>query len=1151
MNKKIHFFNMKKIIHIIILLLFSLNLIAQSSDQNYILSRIYQTKDGSSYLDQIQYFDGLGRPVETVLKAQSSKDGSNWFDLITMKEYDGVGREYRQWLPVPATVKTGEYTLPATFISKSNSFYSMKAGDTYPYTETLFESSPLNRTNGQKSQGAAWNSHPTDIKYQTNATEVVNFFVNANNQLERLGNYTANMLYKNQFTDEDGKTTTEYKDKLGQLVMKRSSSNIDTYYVYNDLGQLSYVLPPLAVDGLPSNGTFDDNIYNTLGQYAYIYKYDERGNNVIKRLPGCDSICMVYDKADRLILSQDGNQRAKSVKEWTVTKYDTFGRVLYTGILNNPTTRIQFKAILDNQIITETYNPTSSFYNTGYTCTGILTGIIPLMVNYYDNYSFLKPLVVDGVDTTKLTYDASKEPDYGIKYKDAKSLLTGTRTYILDKPISKYLTTAIYYDDRGQALQSRSTNQLGGYEIAYNKYDFTGKVLNTIKLHNTATVPTFISELYRNDYDLAGRLKTTYYQLNNNPEILLIDQSQPNSYDELGRIRMKKRHNGTDIESYTYNIRNWTTMIKSGAFEEDLFYNSNLPSGISPCYNGNISYSTWTYNGIVKGYQYTYDELNRLTNAYFKKGTSTQADNTFNEYYKYDKMGNITSLLRVRSGIYIDGLKLTYNGNQLWRIEDSCGSQNLYAVKEYPATTNSTSGPSLTYDGNGNLVYDYDRKIATIRYNLLNLPDTIQFSTGNQIINRYAADGRKLGTEYFTRVTNLAIPLTPGSVIKQTYTLNTINQNGIAYIDNKEYSTLNGNAALTALKRVYNAEGYAENSTSTNPIYNYYRKDHLGNIREVNTYGSSGPFNQRTQYYPSGLPWAYNSDDNPGFQTRKYNGKEFIEMHGYDTYDYGARGLQAALGRFTSVDPLAEKYYSISPYAYCAGNPVNRIDPDGRKITNSNGYVLSNRTLMEQLAKFDMMVSRISGLDRNSYSFNLTGGDRYRKNGNIYSATNNTIVRRSAKFSPHLRESGAFGVDLGFSKKISYQTIQAAAKSVGMRLDPDGPYSDNHFHLDIKNYKGNFIYEDTQYIPTDEDFIGHYKGDNRNNSIELNEVIIKPEKSEYEDSQDQVLDKQIEDMNWSSVKPNENGNTGRYNQPNRTTDQFYNDDFLKWYYDLK
>jgi RHS repeat-associated protein len=87
---------------------------------------------------------------------------------------------------------------------------------------------------------------------------------------------------------------------------------------------------------------------------------------------------------------------------------------------------------------------------------------------------------------------------------------------------------------------------------------------------------------------------------------------------------------------------------------------------------------------------------------------------------------------------------------------------------------------------------------------------------------------------------------------------------------------------------------------------------------------------QSTQYYPSGLPWASIASDSTGLQERKYNGKEFVEMHGYDTYDYGARGYYAAMGRFICVDPLAEMDYSVSPYAYCGDNPINRIDPDGR-----------------------------------------------------------------------------------------------------------------------------------------------------------------------------------------------------------------------------
>jgi len=163
-----------------------------------------------------------------------------------------------------------------------------------------------------------------------------------------------------------------------------------------------------------------------------------------------------------------------------------------------------------------------------------------------------------------------------------------------------------------------------------------------------------------------------------------------------------------------------------------------------------------------------------------------------------------------------------------------------------------------------------------------------QFSTGNQIINRYAADGRKLGTGYFSRVTNLAVPLITGRVINQTYTLNVINQNGTDYIDNKEYNTLNGNPALTALQRIYNTEGYADTISATIPNYKYYRRDHLGNNRELWVANTKKTI-QRTQYYPSGLPWASNTGDNPGLQERKYNGKEFVEMSGYDGYEYGAR----------------------------------------------------------------------------------------------------------------------------------------------------------------------------------------------------------------------------------------------------------------------
>ena len=242
------------------------------------------------------------------------------------------------------------------------------------------------------------------------------------------------------------------------------------------------------------------------------------------------------------------------------------------------------------------------------------------------------------------------------------------------------------------------------------------------------------------------------------------------------------------------------------------------------------------------------------------------------------------------------------------------------------------------------ILTDLNRYIVSIRNNILNLPSLLptlfgegpvvrfQFGTGNQIINRYAASrwlsgGRKLGTEYFTKLIPVTIPINKDTT--WTFSSGLVSQNGTVYIDNKEYTTLNGNAALTALQRIYNAEGYADTITATIPNYKYYRRDHLGNNREVWVANTKKTI-QRTQYYPSGLPWASNTGDNPGQQVRKYNGKEFVEMNGYDTYDYGARGYYPAMGRFTSVDPMAENNYSISPYSYCGNNPVNIIDPDGQ-----------------------------------------------------------------------------------------------------------------------------------------------------------------------------------------------------------------------------
>ncbi|MFV0546257.1 MAG: RHS repeat-associated core domain-containing protein, partial [Bacteroides sp.] len=127
-----------------------------------------------------------------------------------------------------------------------------------------------------------------------------------------------------------------------------------------------------------------------------------------------------------------------------------------------------------------------------------------------------------------------------------------------------------------------------------------------------------------------------------------------------------------------------------------------------------------------------------------------------------------------------------------------------------------------------------------------------------------------------------------------------------------------------SLKRILVDGGYIENDK-----YYYYIQDHLGNNRVVAQ--TDGTVLQVSHYYPFGMTFTENNTGDSKVQRYKYNGKEFDGERGLNVYDYFARYMDPALGRFMTVDPLAEKFYSVSPYVYCGNNPINLIDPDGKE----------------------------------------------------------------------------------------------------------------------------------------------------------------------------------------------------------------------------
>ena len=141
-------------------------------------------------------------------------------------------------------------------------------------------------------------------------------------------------------------------------------------------------------------------------------------------------------------------------------------------------------------------------------------------------------------------------------------------------------------------------------------------------------------------------------------------------------------------------------------------------------------------------------------------------------------------------------------------------------------------------------------------------------------------------------------------------------------------------------------------------------KNRLYNSNNRAVVGENVDVRQVTNYYPFGGVFsttAYNRGDD--LQPYKYNGKELDRTHGLDWYDYGARNYDATLCQFTTIDPLCEKYYHISPYAYCANNPMRFIDPDGRYFTEKSIDVLKEfmSYLQMQLSQIGKKMNKAEG----------------------------------------------------------------------------------------------------------------------------------------------------------------------------------------------
>lgn len=1018
-------------------------------DHNFIITETVLTEvktdgdlDNLSTLDRsihFNYLDGLGRPIQTVAVQASPMQN----DIVQHIEYDAQGRQVKEYLPYIVASEKGKMRKEAYLEQRNFHFVQPDIANTvYPYAEKVFDNSPLNRVLEQGATGAEWqpndasiqnSGHTVGFNYLTNTSSdgVIEWTVDNNGNCIKGSNYAAGTLFKNLTTDENNNVVIEYVDINGKTILRKANDGINdllTYYAYDDFERLRYVFPPKAVDLLGATVT-----PTSLGELIYYYEYDHKGRMIRKKLPGADPVYMVYDKRDRLVLTQDGNLRNDD--KWSFIKYDVLNRPIITGVL---TTDRDFDQIRDDFYALSGYlfeEKTNS--GIGYTIDKsfpqypyiiydgdpptiifpyVITEDNVLTVTYYDDYSFLSlsGFTALGFDHTNKIDDFTDDFDGTVNgYFDlVNGYITGTLVKVLDgnefTASANKIYTANYYDDRNRVIQSIEKGYDNSENFVSNQYDFANKLLATRQIHTAyGKEYTIDNEM---EYDHAGRLLKTWQTISgeiSKPKELIAEMQ----YNENGELINKKLHAGLQNIDYKYNVRGWLTQINDplnlGAdlFGIKLLYNDITDKagldGIEQ-HNGNISGMIWNSKSIdpaepVRAYGFNYDSINRLTAADYGEFDGTWTD--FTTKYNvpgitYDKNGNITSLTRHGETGEIDNLSYGYensnNSNRLNFVNDASTADGF---------SNAGSGSNeYAYDNNGNMTRDDNKGISSIQYSILNLPEVIR--KGAETIEYiYDATGRKL-------VNNL-----PAG---KSY----------VYLGNFVYDENN------ALEYILMNEGrvYVDGA---NALYEYYLKDHLGNTRVVFD-ENAATAKQTSHYYPFGMRFNRASTGNPG-NKYLYNGKELQEET--DWYDYGARMYDPAIGRWHVVDPLAYKYYDLSPYNYVANNPLIFIDPDGREIIRSSDFINSRYEPIYVILKNSCPTysNLVNPFDQNN-SINLylnyvpiTGRHA---NSNAYVSYENVSVNLATN------EFVSFDTKHFYnSNKVEYQKIQGVMTSNFKRTD--------------------------------------------------------------------------------------------------------------------
>ncbi|MDB5013422.1 MAG: repeat-associated core domain protein, partial [Daejeonella sp.] len=709
-----------------------------------------------------QYFDGLGRPIQSI----QIKGSPLQHDIIQNFVYSKTGQQTRQYLAYTGSNNNGDFVNNS--ISEQGAFFNNGlsdkiADDVAPYKENLFEDSPLGRLlqSGSLGTGFQPGEHYSSISYRSNdATETI---IKWSNDGINLGNYAINTLSVTQQIDEQGNKLLVYKDNRGSLILKRKVLNelingvnepfLDTYYVYNQAGLLSLILPPKAISTMRIASNWDLT-QASVAKLLFSFSYDSMGRLIKKTVPGASAIQIIYDPLNRPVLYQSGLMRSKN--QWMYVKYDVKGRQISQGIYTDAvnTTANAMQAYVSGLDYSVYYEDRSSSSSAGYYTNNVFPklNIGDLFYSYYDNYDINYDNLPD------YSYSSQALPNEGTSTGYTRGMLLATRKKVIGSGFSNYwLINVVFYDKKGNVIQVKNNNHLtpSVSDIKTSVPDFIGKPTQVKSVKVVNSISTSVLSMYT--YDHSGRLKSID-QSYNGAASLRISAYEYNELGQLVRRDLKAISNAATIaadlilgtpESITSGTR---SLVAKNSITITPDFTASLGSDFS------AKVTPQSESGYLQSIDYRYNIRGALTSINNSSLTvdDKNADNNdiFGMELMYDKvdasLGNVAYYSGLVSAVKWM-VKSTNSNERSYKFDYDNQNRLKNAVYNDRATGASTWGRTGAFDEKG-INYDQNGNILTLKRNALlanaiSSVDDLQYSyDGNQLNN--VADG--IGGNYAT-----------------------------------------------------------------------------------------------------------------------------------------------------------------------------------------------------------------------------------------------------------------------------------------------------------------------------------------------------------------------------------------------------------------